>query len=125
MNIVLVSVLLLGSLRGGVTAATPVTVDRIELNHVYDGKTGEPRFRQLMLMEYMPDYRRYRVQAWIMLDRDTFIVRREGEYWRIVVSGHALRTRLYGVTHTPYDREMRDRKISPESLRESPIKRQP
>jgi len=44
-------------------------VDLIELNHYYDA-CGENSYHQIILWEWSPDYRRFHVVTWLLVDDD-------------------------------------------------------
>lgn len=110
------------------TSAPPATrvtdrFDLIELNH-FDAEDGG--FDQVIFWNWMPDYRRFRVEAWVMLDRNTpshtSAIRKNGPRYvfeRLETGGllRRVEAKLFRETWTTYDPERLDKELFPENLR--------
>ena len=88
----------------------PITVDRIELNHVAG------RFHQIILWQWRPGDYGYAAEFWCNAEYATRADLIYG-YWHITINRHGLpvrvRSRIYMETHTAYDREIRNREWWP------------
>ena len=89
-----------------------ISVDVIELNHVYDDR-GEIRFHQLIYWRWHVSDRKYHVAHWRMVD-EHYYVARHGIGWRDSYQmpdfgvRYAVDANSYRETWTSYDREIID-----------------
>lgn len=102
-------------------------VDLIELNHFYDDQ-GKHAYDQVIFYEWSPDYRRYHVVAWCLVennlarmptrdhDRDAYVVR---WYDRDVRMHRSVWGRLFRETWTQTDPERANKKLMEEKYRVS------
>lgn len=98
----------------------PIRVDMIEYNTFVDDK-GEERYTQLIAWEWMPDYSRYVVSAWIMDEQVTLKPTKRGDYWHAEMKGVRIKSRVFLRSHTTYDPESMDKKMTNDTLRPSTL----
>ena len=93
--------------------------DLVEVNHVINTETEEEAFVQVILWDWNPEYRRFDVQGWIMIDGT------EIDYQKKIVSVKGTintksiyyRYKYFRETWTTYDREIRQRSMFPVNKR--------
>ena len=68
-NFLLLALTFLTSLSGAGSRDLTERVDLIELNHFYDD-LGRNMYDQVIFYEWSPDYRRYHVIAWCLVEND-------------------------------------------------------
>jgi hypothetical protein len=106
------------------THTTSISVDTIELNHVYDDR-GEIRFHQLIYWRWHSADKKYHVHHWRMVD-EHYYVARSGIGWRDSYqmpdfgARYVVEANSYRETWTAYDREVMD---LPGRMQEWPVER--
>ena len=102
-------------------------VDLIELNHFYDD-LGRHAYDQVIFYEWSPDYRRFHVIAWCLVENDPSRMPtrnpQNGEYvvrWldRDAKVRREVRSKLYRETWTQVDPERVNKKLFDEKYRTS------
>jgi hypothetical protein len=126
-NCLLLALTLLTSTSGARSRDRTERVDLIELNHFYDD-LGRNMYDQVIFYEWSPDYRRFHVIAWCLVENDLsrmpskvngcedYVVRwhdRDSKVRREV------RSSLYRETWTRVDPERANKKLLDEKLRTS------
>ncbi len=129
-NFLLLALTFLTSHSGAGSRDLTERVDLIELNHFYDD-LGRNMYDQVIFYEWSPDYRRYHVIAWCLVENDLgrmpskvvgsddYVVRwhdRDSKVRREV------RSNLYRETWTRVDPERANKKLLDEKLRTSLIR---
>ncbi len=101
------------------------TVDLIELNHFYDD-LGRHAYDQVIFYEWSPDYRRFHVIAWCLVENDLSRMPtrnpKNGEYvvrWndRDAKVHRVVRSALYRETWSQVDPERVNKKLLDEKYR--------
>lgn len=103
------------------------TVDLIELNHFYDD-LGRHAYDQVIFYEWSPDYRRFHVIAWCLVENDLGrMPTRNPQNGQYVVRWHdrdakvrrEVRSQLYRETWSQVDPERINKKLLDEKYRTS------
>lgn len=95
------------------------SVDVVELNHRYD-ETGRHCYSQVIVWEWMPDYRRYRAKGFVLVQDgslsgyplkrgDTYYIYRDGGG---INPTYRLKSKVMIETWTDYDPEREANKIN-------------
>lgn len=122
------AVLLMVVLSGPIGAADRQYVDLIEYNVCGGTEPGIGAIRQLIFRKWSPDRYRYEVVAWCLVEQESRLPRRVGDWWVADIcvprTGKDLRVmaKLYRETRTRKDPEMLERQAFPECLREGFIR---
>lgn len=97
-------------LIGHVGTLKHTPVDMMEVSHVYR-EDGEHCYTQLILWEWSPDYRRFNVMRWKLLDEPNEYPKKRGATY--YVPGY--KSRLFRQTWSQHDPEKRNKRLhSPE-----------
>lgn len=96
------------------------TVDRVEVNHVYDG-LGQSVFSQIIWSDWSAIDGRFQVRAWRLIKVQAIVPKRRGGYWvsRWLDGGkrREVRAKQYRETWTQHDPELLEREMLPKKLR--------
>jgi hypothetical protein len=129
-NVLLLALALVTSNSGSRSRDLTERVDLIELNHFYD-ELGRNMYDQVIFYEWSPDYRRFHVIAWCLVENDLsrmptkvagsddYVVR-----WhdRDAKTRREVRASLYRETWSRIDPERANKKLLDEKLRTSLIR---
>lgn len=126
-------VLAIASGGSGPTDKVVQKVDLIELNHCYDD-LGRHCYDQVVFYEWSPDYRRYHVVAWCLIEngssRTPILDRAKKQYvvrWHDRDSGRSreIWSSLYRETWSNSDPERANKKLMDEKYRVALLRQQP
>jgi hypothetical protein len=98
------------------------TVDKVELNHFYNDRTGKLQLSQIIVRKWMrlPESVGYRVVKYDLVE-NPLILRKNGGYLITYVTNSGvdvrLFTKVFRVINSNYDIEIKDRELLPEKDR--------
>lgn len=104
------------------------TCDLIELNHFYDD-LGRHAYDQIIFYEWSPDYRRFHVISWVLIDSNSGATLSNTKEWHSVEwrdtenkVNRQLKSKLFRETFSNVDPERANKKLFDEKFRRRLLK---